>query len=110
MIKVLCVACPLGWPRLFIFKQETTMEQTTAIKKKILRYKGTYVSWVKTHVSITQHSKYSMRGTVKDPGIMICLSKMGCLTVVCSQMALMKQSLSLKNFIEINLAPSLKEK
>lgn len=51
-----------------------------------------------------------MRGTAKDPGIMICLSKMGCLTVVSSQMALMKQSLPLKNFIEIILAPSLKEK
>lgn len=41
---------------------------------------------------------------------MFCLSEMGCLTVLCSQMALMKSSLILKNFIEIILAPSLKEK
>lgn len=42
MTKVVCMACPLGWPQLFIFKEEIKMEPTNAIKKN-LRHKGAYM-------------------------------------------------------------------
>lgn len=63
--------------------------------------------WVKTHASIKQYSKYNMRGTVKDPEIMICFSlrnRMFNSSVYTNGM----DSLFLKNVIERIIAPSLK--
>lgn len=88
MTKVVCVWLVLwdGLGYLFLSKKHQWSKQLQ-LRKKVLIYKGTYVFWVKTHASIKQYSKYNMRGTVKDPEIMICLSEIGCLTVLCSQMA-----------------------
>lgn len=79
--------------------------------KKTLRHKGTYMFWSKKHASITKHSRYSMTDEQwKGTGTMLLLSEMGILTIIFSQMVLMKPSLFLKNFIEGILAPSLEEK
>lgn len=45
----------------------------------------------------------------KGTGTMLLLSEMGSLTIIFSQMVLMKPSLFLKKFIEGILAPSLEE-
>lgn len=97
MTKVACMAWPLGWSQMFIFKEKIKTEPINAIKgkeKKNLRHKGTYMFWSKKYARITKHSGYSMtdeqrRGT----GTMLLLSEMGSLTIIFSQMVLMKPSL-----------------
>lgn len=66
--------------------------------------------WSKKHANITKHSGYSMTDEQgKGTGTMLLLSEMGSLTIIFSQMVLMKPSLFLKKFIEGILAPSLEE-
>lgn len=87
------------------------MEEKNTIKKKILWDTREPVYTGLRHMQLIQSIPKIVWGELST-GLwtMFCLSEMGCLTVLCSQMALMKSSLILKNFIEIILAPSLKEK
>lgn len=64
MTKVACMAWPLGWSQMFIFKGKIKMEPTNAIKgkekEKKIETQGTYMFWSKKHANITKHSGYSM--------------------------------------------------
>lgn len=87
------------------------MEPTNAIKKKKLSWDTRDLRVLDWHMQGLQ----SIPDTVweeqwKGSVTMLFLSEMGHLPVPCSQMAVMKQSLFLKNHIERTLAPSLKEK
>lgn len=66
------------------------------------------MSWVKTHASIKQYSKYNMRGTVKRPWNHDLSLRNGMFNSSVFTNGI--DSLFLKNVIERIIAPLLKEK